>query len=90
MKRNLKEFVIKELGQFIEVSDSISTPFKFYEVDEVGKEEWTLNAKVWLRTAFIAFEENTHEKEKLEAMTKTLEDHGFVLTEIRESPLVLR
>jgi len=47
----VKEFVIKELNKFLEISDSISTPFKFYEVDEVAGNKRELNAKVWLRTA---------------------------------------
>lgn len=86
----MKEFVIKELEKFLEISDSISTPFKFYEVDEVAGNKRELNAKVWLRTAFIAFEENVMEEERLNAISKTLKDHGFVLTKIRESPVVLR
>lgn len=82
--------MIKELGKFLEVSDSISTPFKFYEVDEISENKWGLNAKVWLRTAFISFEETVVQKEDLDRTCKTLQDHEFVLTEIRESPMVLR
>ena len=86
----MKEFVIKELEKFLDISDSISTPFKFYEIQEVGEKKQELNAKVWLRTAFISFQETIVEEEGLQSTCKTLQDHGFVLTEIRESPMVLR
>ncbi|MEM5773174.1 MAG: hypothetical protein QXG39_10100 [Candidatus Aenigmatarchaeota archaeon] len=89
----MKNFVIKSLEKFLEIADTIESPFKFYEVIRMkkGNEDIiTITASVWIRTAFISWEKSTSfEKELLEAI-EHLSKHGFVETEIRETPLVIK
>ena len=48
----MKDFVIKDFERFVEIADTISTPFKFLQLTEsdVGKDYMHLEAKVWMRT----------------------------------------
>jgi len=63
----VRDFRVKDLKDFLEVADTIDTPFKFFEIfnDEI-------KATIWLRTALI-----TWVGEKGEDRIKTLREHGF-------------
>lgn len=90
----MKNFVVKDLDKFLEISDTIESPFKFYEIInwyEGAKEIITVRASVWIRTALISCEQDfdTIEKANKDCISK-LKEHGFVLCEIRETPMVIR
>ena len=82
----MKDFVIKDFERFLEVADSISTPFKFIEISEsdVGEDYRRIEAKVWMRTAYITWESDL-KKEEVESVTLNLKRHGFTEAEIRET-----
>jgi len=84
----MKEFVISNSTKFLEVADTINTPFKFLEVSGANG-GYDLKATVWLRTAFITYEAY-YPKEEFEDAKKTFESHGFVEATIREAPITLR
>jgi hypothetical protein len=86
----VREFIIKDLGKFTEISDSIATAFKFYEINDVGENRRQISARVWLRTAFIGWEDTYIEKDLVEGTVKILKEHDFVETEIRETPVTIR
>jgi hypothetical protein len=72
----MREFVVKEFDKFLEISDSIDSPFKFYELQgkEIGK------AFIWLRTAIVSWEGVIDEK-----VCSRLKQHGFCEAEERET-----
>jgi len=63
----MKDWRIIDLKDFLEISDSIETPFKFFEV-----ENETIHATIWLRTALISY---SGKKEELSI--QNLKEHGF-------------
>lgn len=85
----MKDFVIHSLDRFLEIADTVNTPFKFYEIHEAEKEHLEVEAKVWLKTAFLSYRE-TATKDGLDGIKKILEEHGFALTTITETPLTIR
>ncbi len=87
----MKDFVIKDLERFLEISDTISTPFKFIEVSESdkGKDYFHLESKVWLRSAYISFR-NEVKKEDPEKIIENLKRHGFSEAEIRETAFPIK
>lgn len=90
----MKNFVVKDLEKFLEISDTIESPFKFYEIInwyEGDREVITIKASVWIRTALLSFEQDfdSIEKAKKECISK-LKEHGFVLCEMRETPMVIK
>ncbi|MCW1312780.1 MAG: hypothetical protein OH338_05125 [Candidatus Parvarchaeota archaeon] len=72
----MRDFVIKDFDKFLQISDSIDSPFKFYQ--EIGKE--TYRAWIWLRTAMISWEGVIKEVE-----IQRLKEHGFCEAEERET-----
>jgi hypothetical protein len=75
----MKEFLIKNLDNFISVANTIESSFKFYQVT-IEKDKEILRAEIWLRTAIISWEGLGDEKVK-----KRLEDNGFSEAELRET-----
>ncbi|MEM5854202.1 MAG: hypothetical protein QW228_07595, partial [Candidatus Aenigmatarchaeota archaeon] len=57
----MKDFVIKELDKFLEIADSLDTPFKFCEL----KEKEVGRAWIWLRTALVSWEGAINDNIKL-------------------------
>jgi hypothetical protein len=49
----MRDWRIKDLKDFLEVSNAIDSPFKFFEVFE---DEDKIRATVWMRTALISYE----------------------------------
>ena len=82
----MREFVIEEFDRFIEIADTINSPFKFYEISEsdVGENYRLLEAKVWLRTAYVSWEADL-KGDEINEYVATLKRHGFTKTEIRET-----
>ncbi len=87
----MKEFVIEEFERFIEIADTVATPFKFYEIQEsdVGENYRFLSAKVWLRTAYLTYEADI-QKDELKEPVETLKRHGFTSAKIRESTTIFK
>jgi len=87
----MKDFVIKDFQRFIEIADTISTPFKFVNVDDsdVGEDYKHLEARVWLRTAYLTWEADVQEKE-VKATVENLKRHGFTEAEIRETAIPVK
>jgi len=87
----MKDFVVKDFQRFIEIADTISTPFKFVQVDEsdVGKDYRHVEARVWMRTAYLTWEDDVAEKE-LESIVENLKRHGFTEAEIRETAIPIK
>lgn len=89
----MKEFVVSDLAKFLEISDTIATPFKFLQVEESKTEKGTviyeLKASVWMRTAFLTYED-VGDGDYYHNITSQLKKHGFVLATIREAPMILR
>jgi hypothetical protein len=79
----MKEWVIKDLENFLAVSDSIEeNPFKFYEIIQPEKqgEKEKIRAEVWLRTALISWE-----GEFGNDRIQKLKEHGFSEAYMRET-----
>ena len=88
----MKDFVIHDFEKFLEIADSLKTPFKFIEIYEV-ENGVKLEAKVWLRSAYITYREtfDTPDQEtRLKKIESSLKNHGFVYASIEETPLVVR
>ena len=85
----MKDFIIHNLNRFLEIADTVNTPFKFYEIHEAEKTQAEIEAKVWLKTAFLSYLETTT-KERLEGITRILQEHGFAQTTIHETPVTIR
>jgi hypothetical protein len=87
----MKDFVIKDFERFLEIADTISTPFKFLQLtdSDVGKDYAHLEAKVWMRTAYLTYEEEI-KKEDPEKHIENLERHGFSQAEIRETAIPIK
>lgn len=86
----MREFVIEEFDRFIEIADTINTPFKFYSVEDSDVENCKLlKATVWLRSAFLTWESDTDVKE-ISERTKMLERHSFTQATIRETALPIK
>jgi hypothetical protein len=87
----MKDFVIKDLDRFLEIADTISTPFKFIEISEsdAGSDYKFVESKVWLRTAYITFEADV-KKEEWESVIENLKRHGFSEAEIRETAIPIK
>ena len=87
----MKDFVIKDFDRFLEIADTINTPFKFIETggSDVGEDHVCVTAKVWMRTAYLTYEVDVHKKE-LDDMFAVLKRHGFTEAEIRETAFPVR
>ncbi|RLG67913.1 MAG: hypothetical protein DRO11_09600 [Methanobacteriota archaeon] len=87
----MKDFVIKDFDRFLEIADTINTPFKFVELkdSDVGKNFVLLQAKVWMRTAYLTYEKDVP-KNKLSETVQVLKRHGFTEAEIRETAFPVR
>jgi len=88
----VKDFVIKDFDRFLEIADTINTPFKFIETggSDVGEDHVCVTAKVWMRTAYLTYEEDVP-KEKLDkTVVEPLKRHGFTEAEIRETAFPVR
>ncbi|MEM3536620.1 MAG: hypothetical protein QXF44_02465 [Candidatus Bathyarchaeia archaeon] len=86
----MKEFVIGEFERYLEIADTINTPFKFYSVEDSDVENCkVVKATVWLRSAFLTWECDVDLKE-VDEKTKTLERHGFTQASIRETALPIK
>jgi hypothetical protein len=62
----MKKFLLKELKEFLEISDIIDTPFKFYFLEE------GIEAIIHMRTFLLAWK-----GEDGEDRIKILREHGF-------------
>ena len=88
----MKDFVIKDFERFLEIADTINTPFKFIQTSEsdVGEDYVCVQAKVWMRTAYLTYEEDVP-KEKLDkTVVEPLKRHGFTEAEIRETAFPIK
>ena len=88
----MKEFVIHDFDSFLEIADSIKTPFKFIETDYV-EDGVKLEAKVWLRSAYITYRDTfdlPDQETRFRKIESSLKNHGFVYASIEETPLVVR
>jgi len=86
----MKDFVVKDVERFLAISDNISTPFKFIQVNESEEPNYLdVTAKVWLRTAYITYEVCVN-KNELQAILAVLKRHGFCEAEIRETAITIR
>lgn len=85
----MKDFVIKKLDDFLRIADNIDTVFKFYQVEEISADKVSVEVKIWLRTAYISYETELP-KDQLEDFRKRMEDHGFVDSELRETPIIIK
>jgi hypothetical protein len=87
----MKDFVIKDFERFLQIADTISTPFKFVEISEsdAGREYMHLEAKVWMRTAYLTFEDDI-KRDDPEGMLEDLDRHGFCKAEIRETAIPIK
>ena len=89
----MKDFVIKDFERFLEIADTINTPFKFIQTSEsdVGEDYVSVQAKVWMRTVYMSYEEDVKKKEaRLDELISTLRRHGFIDAEIRETAFPIR
>jgi hypothetical protein len=82
----MKDFVIKDFERFLEIADTISTPFKFVEAAEsdVGEDYLLVEARVWMRTAYISWRGDA-KKEEVKEIISNFRRHGFSEAEIRET-----
>jgi len=71
----MKEFLIKDLSNFLTIANSIDSVFKFFESNEKQT-----RAEIWLRTALITWEGQTTEEVK-----SKLKENGFSEAELRET-----
>jgi len=87
----MKDFVIKDFERFLEIADTINTPFKFVELkdSDVGKNFVLLQAKVWMRTAYLTFQKDLKEAGLVDCL-EMLKTHGFTEAEIRETAFPVR
>lgn len=89
----MKDFVIKNLENFLDIVETIETPFKFYEIirEFQGEKQLTrIKASVWVRTALISWEESFKTQEEASEAIGKLSKNNFVHAEIRETPFVIR
>jgi hypothetical protein len=87
----MKDFKLKDLDGFIEIADTVATPFKFVQVSEsdVGRDYVQIEARVWLRTAYISWVQDV-KVEEAEKIIDNLKRHGFKQAEIAETALTIR
>jgi len=85
----MKDFEFLDLDEFLDVSDSVNTPFKFYEIEQLG-EKIGITAKVWLRSAFISFYYESSKPEEIEKVKARLSDHGFNRVRIKETAIPIK
>jgi hypothetical protein len=87
----MKDFVIKDLDRFIEIADTVSTPFKFVETSpsDVGRDYTFIEARVWMRTAYLTWESDV-KNEEVEGILSNLKRHGFSEAEIRETAIPIK
>ena len=89
----MKDFVIKDFERFLEIADTINTPFKFIQTSEsdVGEDYVNVQAKVWMRTAYLTYEADIDMKgRELDDVINTLKRHGFTEAEIRETAFPIK
>jgi len=89
----MKDFVIKDFERFLEIADTINTPFKFIQTSEsdVGEDYVCVQAKVWMRTVYMSYEEDVKKKEaRLDELISTLRRHSFIDAEIRETAFPIK
>jgi len=85
----MRDFIFQNRERFLEIADQITTPFKFYQVTEFGNKV-LVEAKVWLRTAYISYArefnlKNEDEADEWRKLMEELENHGFSHVEIKET-----
>ena len=87
----MKDFVIKDFERFLEIADTINTPFKFIQTGEsdVGEDYVCVQAKVWMRTVYMSYEVDISKKE-LNEVVEALKRHGFTEAEIRETAFPIK
>jgi hypothetical protein len=87
----MKDFVIKDFDRFVEIADTISTPFKFVEASEsdVGEDYQFVEARVWMRTAYISWKSDV-KKEEAKEIISNLKRHGFSEAEIQETAFPIK
>jgi hypothetical protein len=87
----MKEFCVSDFDRFLEIADTVKTPFKFYEEKPSDLPGHTrIEAKVWLRTAFLSYETDKSDGEAADKLVELLKHHGFVCAEIREAVSPIR
>ena len=87
----MKDFVIKDFERFVEIADTISTPFKFVEATEsdAGEDYQFVEARVWMRTAYISWKTDA-KKEQVKEIITNLKRHGFSEAEIQETAFPIK
>jgi len=72
----MKDFEIVDLEDFLKIADSITHPYKFFEVFEDG----SLRAEIWMRICLFSWN-----GEDGEDRIKKLKEHGFIQAKLRET-----
>jgi hypothetical protein len=85
----LKDFEFLDLDEFLDVADGINTPFKFFEVEQLG-DKTSIDAKVWLRSAFISYHFESSKSEEVEKVRSRLLEHGFNRVRIKETAIPIK
>jgi hypothetical protein len=85
----MKDFEFLDLDEFLDVADGINTPFKFFEVEQLG-DKTSINAKVWLRSAFISYYFESSKNEEIEKVKTRLAEHGFNRVKIKETAIPIK
>jgi len=80
----MKEFCIKDLNRFLEISKTIDTPFKFFEIQYLKDNKEMIRAEIWLRTAIISWEGLGDATIK-----QRLIDNDFTEAELRETKKII-
>lgn len=84
----MKDFEFINVEDFLEVADGLTTPFKFIETETFGNKV-VLDAKVWLRSAFISFHHEGN-KEETDKIMEILLNHGFNRVKIKETAIQIK
>jgi hypothetical protein len=85
----MKEFEFLDFEDFLEVADGLNTPFKFYETEKLGNKT-SIDAKVWLRTAYISYHFESTKQEEIDVIEERLVNHGFNRVHIKETAIPIK
>jgi len=80
----MKNLMIEDLDNFVNIADNFPTPLKIYSVESVNKTKVRVEATCFLRTFMISHQE-VIENSKLQEVRDKLEQAGFVKGKIEET-----
>jgi len=84
----VKDFVVEDMEEFLDLSERVASPFKFVEVT-VEEGAMRIRASIWMRIAFVSYEQEI-EGETLEGVQDQLRNRGFMKALIKETPVVVK